>query len=662
MSKGNRPATFQSHQFNIDKSTNLKMDSDFDQSQKNQSLYPSIDNNINSLSKKIFPPSVPDTNNHLNLQDNNTNNNNLRNAYTIIYDQANSIQILQEKVRKLQSELERVVSKLKNQPEENSLNCSSGIRKSLEKNKQLISTGINTSIDFIQNLNMENSAIQFNKSNENVTNLISKNDNKEAEYSGLNYNKIKSDEDIRYANLLNDNSINFPKQFLDMDSKQYDSHREETNNINHINQNNNNININSNGKEFSNYNDINTNTNLNNQLYDNFTFKSYKNFNQQINPSNLLDNYLNTKNISNTNLIKNNNNTNNLTNLANDLTKNDNLNLICYNHPNINNNNFISNDVKSNKNKDNKNYQHNIYYSSDFTIHNNELKKEGDHNDDLKDNEEKAHIRNISKNQSINKPININPNYNNFKKDNSIKKHQNQNNIFSTIQTSGIRDDDEYNNYPFNPNKYQTIDNSSKLVKDNISNKRRDSANVLNNYDLTNNNINNINNINFEKNVNSEDKKFLEVKINKNDQYIDYNKTSINNDFNGNNNNYNNLFANSFITNLEKLNDSSYICNNDSENKMNYDYNYDNNVYREKNINNEKEDKSKIDIPKTCSINNNLEITANDNTSINYDISHSIDPGTYRMFLKAPSMLYKTNNSILKEVNENGKLNKIRTV
>ena len=44
-----------------------------------------------------------------------------------------------------------------------------------------------------------------------------------------NLRKSKTEEDYRYDNFLNENSINFPKQLLELcnDSKQYDSHRDD---------------------------------------------------------------------------------------------------------------------------------------------------------------------------------------------------------------------------------------------------------------------------------------------------------------------------------------------------------------------------------------------------------------------------------------------------
>ena len=72
---------------------------------------------------------------------------------------------MQEKVTKLQSELENVAFKLKNQSEEKSLtSCSCGNPRYNDK-PQIISTGINTSLDLIQNNNnLNNSAMNSIKS------------------------------------------------------------------------------------------------------------------------------------------------------------------------------------------------------------------------------------------------------------------------------------------------------------------------------------------------------------------------------------------------------------------------------------------------------------------------------------------------------------------
>src|SRR5690606_24145624 len=73
----------------------------------------------------------------------------MKNAFDIIFDQAKSIQILQEKVMNLQTELEKVVIKLKSQNDTNSCSCAG--RKSNEK-PNIISTGTNTSFEQQNNI------------------------------------------------------------------------------------------------------------------------------------------------------------------------------------------------------------------------------------------------------------------------------------------------------------------------------------------------------------------------------------------------------------------------------------------------------------------------------------------------------------------------------
>jgi len=543
--------------------------------------------------------------------------NNLRNAYTIIYDQANSIQILQEKVTKLQSELEHVVSKIKNQSEEKSLNCSCGNRKSNEKpNLQLISTATNTSFDLAQNLNLENSAFNSNKS----TNIIINNQKIIKEHENLkeifsNKNKLKTEEDFRYDNLLNDNSINFPKQFLDIDSKQYDSNREDTQNYN--------MNVISQQKENSNLNETIKQGIIQNNYLDKNTFKNYynnlntnlcnQNFNQVCIPNNSQSNYVSKKNsVNNSNLI----------NSITDMTNQENFNLVSFN--NLENIPLNNQDFSKNIN----NLNCNINQLNNGNVYTNEISK------------------NKSIQNNIRGKINSDDNYlfsqNNFKIDKTSKYNNNQN-IFSTIQSLGEKEENSYMNIPFKPNKFKTIENSSSNHKDQNMIRNKESEKISKKYGS-------------ELSTNNKNKNFYPINspiiYNCNQEIND--DSSINNFKINNNINNNFQLTNSFINNLEKLNDSSYISPHDIDNKINFDTNEN----FKKEDKSQPNDKSKFDIPKTFAVNHNMDITGNDNTSINYDLSHSIDPGTHRLFLKAPSMLGKTNNSISRDENEIGKFNK----
>ena len=168
-------------------------------------------------------------------------NSNMQNAYEIIYDQAKSIQLLQEQIIKLQTELNFVVNKMKIQEDSqrNSMICSCGGKKSSEK-QNVISTGTNTSID-IQNFNAGFNNFHFDNNNPSNSNSMKSNNNNYPNTSSKPFNEMenntttilanhnvqtltayKSEDDLRYENFLNENSINFPKQFLDIDLKHFD--------------------------------------------------------------------------------------------------------------------------------------------------------------------------------------------------------------------------------------------------------------------------------------------------------------------------------------------------------------------------------------------------------------------------------------------------------
>lgn len=136
--------------------------------------------------------------------------NNLKNAYDIIYDQAKSIQFLQEEIVMFQKQLETTTQKLIVEEEKNR-NCTCS-KNSGERLK--VSTGTNTSHELINNQQHadNNSNKSFKRNSSENGNLIQ---------------RPKSEEDFRFENFLNENSINFPKQFLDIESKNFDSHIKE---------------------------------------------------------------------------------------------------------------------------------------------------------------------------------------------------------------------------------------------------------------------------------------------------------------------------------------------------------------------------------------------------------------------------------------------------
>ena len=228
---------------------------------------------------------------------------NIQNAYDIIYDQAKSIQFLQEQIVKLQKELSFVVDKLKTQDdkERNSMVCSCGGKTSVEK-QNVISTGTNTSIE-IQNFNNGFNNLHYENNNRSNSNSLKSNNNNlnnASRPSIKNFNEIenttnilatnniptltayKSEDDYRYENFLNENSINFPKQFLDLDTKHYDSLIKEENLNSNQNNNNTRINLNSDCssnaftslidrnyklmKNINNSNEIGDNFNMNNKM------------------------------------------------------------------------------------------------------------------------------------------------------------------------------------------------------------------------------------------------------------------------------------------------------------------------------------------------------------------------------------------------------------
>jgi len=106
------------------------------------------------------------------------------------------------------------VSKLKFQQEEN---CTCG-----RTNK--ISTGVNTSIELPKsNSNSTPTSNYQNGSKRSITSKNTKIHEKENPPRGT-----KTDDDYRFDNFLNENSINFPKQFLEIDSNVKDEYHSNT--------------------------------------------------------------------------------------------------------------------------------------------------------------------------------------------------------------------------------------------------------------------------------------------------------------------------------------------------------------------------------------------------------------------------------------------------
>lgn len=128
---------------------------------------------------------------------------------------------------KLQTELDNVMSKLKNQSETSVCSCG---KKSTDK-PIVVSTGTNTSDEINQN---QNYAISTN------TAINPASDSKEKEKVILD--TAKADEEYRYDrydHFLNENSINFPKQFLDIDKEDHSNNITKDINYTALNTNNN---------------------------------------------------------------------------------------------------------------------------------------------------------------------------------------------------------------------------------------------------------------------------------------------------------------------------------------------------------------------------------------------------------------------------------------
>lgn len=224
--------------------------------------------NSNNLQRVTQPPQANNQSHH--------KINTIENAYEIIYDQAKSIQTLQDKILNLQSELDLVLSKLKNHEDKDksSTNCSCG-RRSNNNVNNFVSTGTNTSLDLHNNNCNKSNSHSLSNNNQNASKRsIKAQENTSRSHHSQTKQNIKSEEDYRYDNFLNENSINFPKQFLDSDFKQ--EKEELTNyNINTTNTNMSHFNIiEKNYKLMQKNENIFTPTNNNNSLVDTINFNT----------------------------------------------------------------------------------------------------------------------------------------------------------------------------------------------------------------------------------------------------------------------------------------------------------------------------------------------------------------------------------------------------
>ena len=177
--------------------------------------------------------------------------------------------MLENKVNILQSEIKNLLTIITNNNNEKnttskSSTCSCGKKSG---DKKLISTGTNTSLDNI-NYNAEKSA--SNKNNSSHHQIMNINQNNSLLNSLNNHkNKQEEEDDKRYEAFLNENSINFPKQFLDLENKESESLYEENSITIKNNQINKDINTNKNKTDnFTNHSNLNNpprpNTNYNN--------------------------------------------------------------------------------------------------------------------------------------------------------------------------------------------------------------------------------------------------------------------------------------------------------------------------------------------------------------------------------------------------------------
>jgi len=135
--------------------------------------------------------------------------------------------MLESKVNTLQNEIKNLLSIITNNNNEKhmnskSSNCSCGKKSG---DKKLISIGTNTSSENI-NFTAEKSA--SNKNDASTQNVMNINQNNSLLNSLNNHkNKQEEEDDRRYEAFLNENSLNFPKQFLDLENKENDSNFEE---------------------------------------------------------------------------------------------------------------------------------------------------------------------------------------------------------------------------------------------------------------------------------------------------------------------------------------------------------------------------------------------------------------------------------------------------
>jgi hypothetical protein len=138
-----------------------------------------------------------------------------------INEYKSKIKDLEQKVTDLTSLVHTMISEMRSNSK--SSNCSCGKKSG---DKKLVSAGTNTSLEH-GNVTAEKSA--SNKNNSSSHQIMNINQNNSLLNSLNNHkNKQEEEDDHRYDAFLNENSINFPRQFLDMENKESESIYEES--------------------------------------------------------------------------------------------------------------------------------------------------------------------------------------------------------------------------------------------------------------------------------------------------------------------------------------------------------------------------------------------------------------------------------------------------
>jgi len=399
-----------------------------------------------------------------NMNNMNNNINNMNNPLAIIIDQANVIKSLEKKVYELQKEIQY----LKSRSHQEELSLSSGGFK-MSSDKALVSGG-NTSRD-----------LNLNKSGTNsVKNL----------QSSSQYNNNNNEEQSnKYDRLLNENSLYNPKQFINFDSKTYDSYRvlEDTafnnnfTNTNNVNGSNNFANMNMNNNNTNNTNNLFHYSASNQNLISNMNLNSMtnnnlnnNNINNNLNLNTNSNNYINTqskmsnnnystsKNSTLTNNVnaqsqnnhqnKNNNHNNNINNHTNNQLNNMNTHVHMNQLNNTNNlmNNQINyiNNMKMNlknncqNSQTSQSNQTNISNLPSYTLSNNFNSKSNISNNHINTNNSKTNLSgNVTSNIAISSVINSNNNMaNNNLSKNDKKISDNKHKIEETSNMTNLKE------------------------------------------------------------------------------------------------------------------------------------------------------------------------------------------------------------------------------